>query len=254
MLTDVEVQITLVESTQFKRQSAEGTYNNPSVARPTLYPSAPTIPPNPSPPPQPAPALRDEPAASNPAWTSPLNENLIPIDPPLAQPSGPLTDPAAAQLSPYVDAALPQPPSLLYDGKTFAQWRSLWKNELKTEKRTEAIQALAAFGRAGNGKEAAEAVLDVAGEYDFMRGDSSEPIQNLKIAITQALHGNDGIPADDWIPLLLHRLEKLNSEPSAAAIQRVDDRISKLRHHELIIAAEEADNTNRGGGSGGGSF
>jgi len=102
----------------------------------------------------------------------------------------------------------PLKPVLRYDNKTFAQWRSLWKNELKTEKRTEAIQAMAAFGRAGYGKAAAEAILDVAGEYDFRQSNGNTPIEDLKKAIKKSLYGENGIPANDWVPILLQRLEK----------------------------------------------
>src|SRR5690606_35304478 len=61
------------------------------------------------------------------------------------------------------------PPVYRYDGKTFQTWRDTWKHELSTEKRIEAVKALAAFGRAGYAKEAAETILDVAGEYDLSK-------------------------------------------------------------------------------------
>src|SRR5690606_9840698 len=52
-----------------------------------------------------------------------------------------------------------------YDGKTFEEWRAQWRNDLKIETRIEAIQAMATFGRAGYGPEAAEAIFEVAAEY-----------------------------------------------------------------------------------------
>ena len=52
-------------------------------------------------------------------------------------------------------------PTLRYDGKTFDEWRTAWQTELSTEKRLEAVQALAAFGANGYGKEAAEAIFEV---------------------------------------------------------------------------------------------
>ena len=67
-----------------------------------------------------------------------------------------------------LDAELERATQILYDGKTFDQWRSEWKNELKTEKRIEAIKALAAFGHAGYGQEAAEAILEIAAAYDWI--------------------------------------------------------------------------------------
>lgn len=96
-----------------------------------------------------------------------------------------------------------QSPALLYDNKTFDEWRSLWKNELKTEKRTEAIKALAAFGRAGYGKEAAEAILDVAGEYDFRKGGASQ--DQLYESIQGALYRS--ISTELWLPILLERYQ-----------------------------------------------
>ena len=95
---------------------------------------------------------------------------------------------------------------LLYDGKTFDEWRNLWKTELKTEKRIECIKALAAFGRAGKGQEAAEAILDVAAEYDFGRG-KGDSATDLKSAITEVLTGYDGIEGQYWLPLLIERLK-----------------------------------------------
>lgn len=95
---------------------------------------------------------------------------------------------------------------VVYDGKTFDQWRQMWRSELKTEKRTECIKALAAFGRAGMGQEAAEAILDVAGEYDF-RTFSDGSAGDLKQAITEVLIGNEGFPGQYWLPLLKERLQ-----------------------------------------------
>jgi len=91
-----------------------------------------------------------------------------------------------------------QDKTLLYDGRTFDDWSSQWKNELKVEKRTEAIKALAAFGRAGDGERAAKAILDVAAEYDYQRSTNSE--RELLQHIDNALAKN--IPAADWFSLL----------------------------------------------------
>ena len=95
-------------------------------------------------------------------------------------------------------------PSLLYDGKTFDQWQELWKTELKTEKRTECIQALAAFARAGHGEPAVEAILDVAAEYDFSSYDDS-PEGKLKQNLLELL--SQRLPASLWLPPLLERYE-----------------------------------------------
>ena len=99
-------------------------------------------------------------------------------------------------------------PTLLYDGKTFEWWRDAWRTELKTEKRIEYIEALVAFSRVGHGKEAAEAILEVAEEYDYCRPGGSDKVDKLKEAIFGAFRNSYGVPATDWLPLVVERLEK----------------------------------------------
>jgi len=91
-----------------------------------------------------------------------------------------------------------QDPTLLYDGKTFNQWRRLWKNELKIGKRIECIEALAAFGRVGKGKEAAEAIMEVTKQYDF-GSRMNKSVLNFHSAIVKALTGYDSIPERRWL-------------------------------------------------------
>jgi beta-lactamase regulating signal transducer with metallopeptidase domain len=99
--------------------------------------------------------------------------------------------------------------SLRYDGKTFGEWRTQWQNELSNAKRTEAVKALAAFARAGYGKEAVEIVLDVAGNYDFY--DYAEDAEGiLKKSVVKELlpdNGNHGL-ARYWAPDLASRLKR----------------------------------------------
>ncbi len=94
----------------------------------------------------------------------------------------------------------------LYDGKTFDQWRELWKTELKTEKRIECIDAFVAFGRAGRGQEAAEAILEVAGEYDFGKAEGTSTTK-LKQAIVEVLTEYEGIEGQYWLLLYMKRLD-----------------------------------------------
>jgi hypothetical protein len=105
----------------------------------------------------------------------------------------------------------PDKSNLRYDGKTFDEWRNAWKNELSTEKRLEGIKALATFGRAGFGKEAAEAILDVAGEYDFMVLENrEEDLGKFKATVLAELTTYSGAPrlAPYWVPELAKRVEK----------------------------------------------
>ena len=73
----------------------------------------------------------------------------------------------------------------VYEGKDFSHWQSQWKNELSIKNRTETVRALAAFGNAGHGKEAAKVILEIAGKYDWDRlGDGS--IKQLQAACMNA--------------------------------------------------------------------
>ncbi len=95
---------------------------------------------------------------------------------------------------------------LLYDGKTFDQWRDAWQTELSPERRAEAVKALATFGANGYGREAAKAILDVAGQYDWTYLSSRSPVGKLKKQAIEALTGaNDAthVPAADSLPVLL---------------------------------------------------
>ncbi len=93
---------------------------------------------------------------------------------------------------------------LRYDGKTFEEWRQMWRTELKTEKRTECISALAAFGRAGRGKEAIEIILDVAGEYDFQRIDNDAE-REFKNRVIELVPKN--FPQALWFASLMKRYD-----------------------------------------------
>ena len=113
----------------------------------------------------------------------------------------------------YIDS---QTPRLLYDGRTFDDWRDEWKTELKTENRTEAIKALRAFGRAGKGKEATEAILEVAEEYSFAlwypRSNQESSTQQLLVSsiVWSFVDQNDSNPIsiDVAMPVILEWYRK----------------------------------------------
>ena len=84
--------------------------------------------------------------------------------------------------------------------------RNLWKTELRTEKRTEAIKALATFGANGYGKEAAEAILEVAGQYDWESiGDNKaiEPLQKARLCREGGLGGSWMLASAHFAPSML---------------------------------------------------
>lgn len=143
----------------------------------------------------------------------------------------PPSSPAPAIRNPNSEIRNPQP-VYRYDGKTFETWRDTWKHELSTEKRIEAVKALAAFGRAGYAKEAAETILDVAGEYDFTAHLSNEaPEAKLRSAIVYNLAVSPyRLDESIWFPMLMKRF---NEKPDQwkglmsyvlSSIQRVDEK------------------------------
>jgi beta-lactamase regulating signal transducer with metallopeptidase domain len=108
----------------------------------------------------------------------------------------------------FWDAAKPKAADItyLYDGKTFEEWRSLWKNELNPIRRAEAISAMAAFSRTGYGKEATVAILDVADQYDFNSYDQS-PEGQLKQRVLDVLtNATSRVSEANWLPELMERL------------------------------------------------
>lgn len=128
----------------------------------------------------------------------------------------PIPPTPGTHLAPEQTTTIPAPgpssPTTLYDGKTFDEWRSLWRNELKPERRTEAVRAMAAFARVGRAQEACEAILDVAGEYDFGKWENDTPTGELMTQIADFLRKGDsmaiGIPAEVVWPALLVRYKR----------------------------------------------
>jgi beta-lactamase regulating signal transducer with metallopeptidase domain len=98
---------------------------------------------------------------------------------------------------------------LRYEGRTFDTWRDMWRTELSTEKRIGAVNALAAFGRAGYGKEATEAILDVAGDYDFAVVDDTQAaaLQRWVLNVL-APENRRSVLVEYWLPELTERVKK----------------------------------------------
>jgi thiol-disulfide isomerase/thioredoxin len=108
---------------------------------------------------------------------------------------------------PQVSMVKPQP-ELRYAGKTFDEWRTIWQTELSLERRLEVVKALAAFGASGRGKEAAQAILDVANQLDWTSVDFNTPSGKLKQGCIDAFttgQSTEGyrIPVNDWWPLVV---------------------------------------------------
>ncbi len=149
------------------------------------------------------------------------------------KPSGPVSDTTAAQPTKTLQTNT-SPPSastdksaLRYDGKTFDEWRNEWRTELSTEKRLEAVKALAAFGANGYGREAAAEILDIAGEYDWRQSGNplSAPEGELQKTILAALTGGDPaipqIPVQFWLPVLLERGDAIGESARLKALAKM---------------------------------
>jgi HEAT repeat protein len=90
---------------------------------------------------------------------------------------------------------------LLYDGKSFDEWKDELATELKPERRAEAIKAFAAFGANGWGEEAAAVVLDAVRERDeqlatfrFTPG-GRRLIRSAAIDVFKMIDPSVGVPA-----------------------------------------------------------
>ncbi len=126
------------------------------------------------------------------------------------------TDPAPdrstdAAASPAAGTAAAPKSALRYDGKSFDEWRDAWQTELSTEKRIEAVKALAAFSANGYGKEAAETILEIAMRYDWHMADRSQNANKLQVAVLNAFLGGatvQSVPAADWFPMVMDRIKR----------------------------------------------
>lgn len=134
---------------------------------------------------------------------------------PVPTPTAPFPAPPSTEPSPDSAKAELSKSTLRYDGKSFEQWRGVWKTELSTAKRMDAVKALAAFGRAGYGKEATEVILDVAGEYDFYMIDSSAEGKLKETVLDELAPLDVRVPdyrpqslAQYWVPDLAARLQQ----------------------------------------------
>jgi thiol-disulfide isomerase/thioredoxin len=141
------------------------------------------------------------------------------------------------------------PPKLLYDGKTFDQWRSAWKTELSMENRLEAVKALSAFGANGNGKEAAEAIMEVAQQQDWSYIDNSSAGKLRQACVdaftTGQTTGGYRIPAQNWFPLVKPLIAKQGEKFNFATYIQVP-RGEKVLIPELVELTKDPATKNWG--------
>jgi HEAT repeat protein len=56
--------------------------------------------------------------------------------------------------------------TLRYDGKSFREWQTILRTELKSERRVEGLKAMGIFGVKGYGKEAAQMIIEITQDYE----------------------------------------------------------------------------------------
>lgn len=122
----------------------------------------------------------------------------------------------AAEQRPFaaIKATLPAIPreELRYDGKSFEEWQRVFRTELKTERRTEAVGAMLVFAENGYAPEAVETVIAVLNTYKPVV--PNQPEHDLFRAIENMLERADPNTTSEQL------LKVLNDSDSNAA-QRV---------------------------------
>ncbi len=202
ILTDVRVQITLYQKAVNKNQRNRNTYNVPQLIdshtrndviagislplpnRPQLLPPREEI--QPQWPHSPEHSNREESSGS-----------IIP-----ARPNAYLDTVDSEQPRASFDSAPASETEMIlrYGGMTFDRWKTIWHYELSINERTETVRAMAAFGNAGHGKEAAKVILEVAGQYDWKNMGDNNSLLSLQQACCSAFGLNQGNPVPNALP------------------------------------------------------
>ena len=89
---------------------------------------------------------------------------------------------------------------LRYDAKSFTEWQTYLKTELKAERRIEGFKAMAAFGRRGYGEAAARTIVELARDYDVTSRDTDSKVIEEAAKALRLI----GSPA---VPVLVEALE-----------------------------------------------
>jgi len=124
--------------------------------------------------------------------------------------------------------------SLRYDGQTFYQWRLELLTELKTERRIEALNAIAAFAPHGFARDAAEVVLEATANLDFSSFNrKSDKFRSSAISVFAKL---DAAAA---LPVLLQALQTGTTNNRTFACRVLLDLWSNHQSDELIESHDQ---------------
>jgi beta-lactamase regulating signal transducer with metallopeptidase domain len=94
---------------------------------------------------------------------------------------------------------------LRYDGKSFEEWQALLETELKPERRAEAMRAFGEFGTRGYRREAAQAIMEIVREYNFIS--SYAPNSDIGKLQTTALEAFRQIASVEVLDILRAELQ-----------------------------------------------
>jgi len=137
--------------------------------------------------------------------------------------------------------------ALRYEGRTFDEWHNTLQKELATDSRLQAVQALAAFGANGRGKEAAESILSVAPQYglsQWIRALSSgsdehgEPLLPTMLAAICGKYGGQSayqIPRNDSLDVLEALSKSQDPQRRVIAIIFLSQFTSNQRAGDVIL-------------------
>jgi HEAT repeat protein len=118
------------------------------------------------------------------------------------------------------------------------QWRTVLRTELKPERLIEAVEAMTAFGRNGQGKEAVEALLALGARYVPPPSPRSQRTdERVMIAVQQAL-SDSGAPA---IPILVRGARSENAKVRALALRVLAYTPNPTREMSEVLMAATTD-------------
>ncbi len=135
-----------------------------------------------------------------------------------------------------------------YEGKDFESWAEELRNELSPERRAEAIQALAAFGRHGYGPQAAKQIIQAARDYTMQIADADMqavyqafpkmPAGDVRPVILQSLESNDA--NERWFALVVLPIVAQREETVPLFIKKLKDPSPKVRQAaaEMMVSTE----------------
>ena len=124
-------------------------------------------------------------------------------------------------------------PSLLYDGKTFNQWKASWRRDLSPELLAKAVRAFVAFANAGKDKDAIDEIFAIVAEYDWtLRQNGFHASDPAKNACLAAFTGTQmRLNTDTAVKIIIAKKDSKNA--------RVHDFV-RLTLHELSQTTTEA--------------